>query len=123
MSNFENNLRGDIAFDMGGGKTPEQHEAEKAARVAAAAEKAVFLEGRRREMAAEKAVVDKQNRERAEQKLEENAVAICLEANPNLSKVEATRLWNHSLRQLILARRFEEAFFAEKPKGFGDIHM
>lgn len=108
---------GEAIDSFGTRKTPEERAAETAARADADA----FREQRKREMAAEKSVSDKEARERAEELLEQNAVEVCMVANPNFSLLEAKRLYNHSLRQIIAIRRFEMMFFAEKPKA--DFHM
>jgi hypothetical protein len=111
---------------FGYNKTPEQLASEKAEKAASDAENEAFWVQRRRELAAEKSALDKQNREREEKNLEERAVEVCLSANPNFSETEARRFYNHHFRQLIAIERFRTAFFGNSDaakKMFDDLHM
>jgi hypothetical protein len=116
-NNFETELR-DLGTVNLGGQTlsAEAAEIERAARQAEEAETSAFLEKRRREMQAEKNVADKEARERSAENLETQAIEIFMTANPSHSWHDAKFLYDTELRKTIAIRRFEAAFFAEKPK-------
>ncbi len=124
---FEHGTRDSAGFSMGGETlTAAEAEAEKMARQAAEAEKAVFLEGRRREMAKEKSEADKITRERSSANLETRAIEIFMTANPSFSWHDAKFLYDSELKKLIAIRRFEAAFFGSPDKQramLADVHL
>jgi hypothetical protein len=119
---FEVEGRDIIGIPVGGASlTPEAAAIEKAAREQGEAEKAAFLAERRREMAKQTADEQKAARERAEENLEQSSIEIFMTANPSYSFHDAKFLYDTELRKIIAIRRFEAAFFVEKPKA--DFHM
>ena len=100
-------------------QTPEQ----KAAEIAARADAEVFREQRKREMAKEKAEVDKAAQTRAAEILEKNAIEVFLEVNPGYSWHGAKYLFDSQLRELIAIENFKSAYFGQKQTGFDDVRM
>ncbi len=118
---FENEGRDIVGISMGGDGAGAKEAMEKQR-----SDKLIFDEVLREQKKINdkaRAESDKEARERSAEILEQNAIEIFMTANPSFSWHDAKFLFDTELKQKIAIRRFEEAFFSEKPKGFGDVHL